>query len=127
MVQKGGSKHVLLFSELAVSAAEDYMQARVDDDLALFLGHPHRVGCAKGSRLTHGGADTAWNRLAAELGIGHFSSHSIRHTCATTMLRRRVDSLIIARHMGHRGLATIAGYAEVGLDQRREAVAAMSA
>lgn len=124
VVQKGGSKHVLLFSELAVSAAEDYMQARVDDDPAMFVGHP---AIRKGSRLTHGGADTAWNRLAAELGIGHFSSHSIRHTCATTMLRRRVDSLIIARHLGHRGLTTIAGYAQVDLEQRREAVAAMSA
>ena len=124
VVQKGGSKHVLLFSDLAVSAVQDYLNARTDDDPALILSHPPIRG---GSRLTHGGADIAWNRLSRELSIGHFSSHSIRHTCATTMLRRRVDSLIIAKHLGHRGLGTIANYAEVALEDRRAAMAAMSA
>ena len=124
VTQKGGGRHVLLFSELAVGAVEDYLRARTDDDPALILSHPP---IRKGSRLTHGGADIAWNRLSRELGIAHFSSHSIRHSCATVMLRRRVDSLVIARHLGHRGLGTIANYAEVALEDRRAAMAAMSA
>ncbi len=126
VIQKGGGRHTLLFSELAERAVRDYLSVRSDDNIAMFIGFPTKDR-RPGERMTPTSVDCAWNRLARELGISHFSSHSIRHTTATTMLRQRVDSLVIAKHLGHRGLATIQGYAEVALEARREAMQLMQA
>jgi integrase/recombinase XerD len=128
IIQKGGRPHVLLFNDLAVSSVSDYLSTRVDDDPALFvshsgarLGEPGRAG----TRLSICHADLAWNVLSKSLGIGHFSSHQIRHTTATTMLRNHVDGIVVAKVLGHRGLATVMGYTDVDHDQRRAAIDAL--
>jgi integrase/recombinase XerC len=124
VTQKGGSSHTLIFSDLAISATRDYLRMRTDQDPALFIGHRTEYR-QSGHRLTISAADTTWKRLAAELGVRHFSSHQIRHTCATSMLRGKVDALIIAKHLGQRSLSHVMNYAEVAMEQRREAIAAL--
>jgi integrase/recombinase XerD len=125
IIQKGGRSHLLLFSDLAVRSVSDYLSVRVDDNPALFIYHsgarPGEPGRA-GKRLAASPADMAWNVLGRALGIGHFSSHQIRHTTASTMLRNHVDGIVVARVLGHVGMGTIMNYADVDLEQRREAV-----
>lgn len=122
--QKGGSEHLLVFSVKALTAMDDYLRARTDDEPALFLSYrPFRPL----SPLGYDEAQAGWDELCAELAIPRFTSHRVRHSCVTELLRRHVDSLIIAKHVGHRGLARIAGYAEVALDSRREAMMMLDA
>jgi site-specific recombinase XerD len=126
VIQKGGRPHTLMFNDLAVASVHDYLGARTDDDPALFIGH-HGAGRSQraGGRLTIGRADATWALLSQALGVGRFSSHQIRHSTATTMLRNHVDGIVVAKVLGHRGLATVMGYTDVDQDQRRAAIDAL--
>jgi site-specific recombinase XerD len=122
VIQKGGSEKLLVISVAAEVAIADYLEARADTCRALFAIHN---GTKATVRFGHQGAQWQWTYLCEELGIPRFTSHQIRHSCATELLRQHVDSLVIAKHMGHRGLGAIAGYAEVGLDTRHEMLEVM--
>ena len=119
VVQKGGSEHFIVISPKASQAIRDYLNVRQDGSPMLFLaGSGQRV-------LEHQEVQRVWDRLCRQVGIVRFTSHQIRHSCATELLRQHIDSLVIARHLGHRGLGSIAGYAEVALDSRRAAMQAL--
>jgi len=118
VIQKGGVEKLIVVSKAAEVAIADYLDARADSCDALFVHHD-RVR-ERDTRLSPSGARTGWNNLCTELGIRRFTSHQIRHSCATELLRQHVDSLVIAKHLGQRGLGAIAGYAEVGLAERHE-------
>jgi len=120
VIQKGGRQHTLLISEAARRALADYEAVRRDGGPALFASLISRKPTAP---LRRKEAQKSWNRLCHELGIAPFTSHRIRHSCATTLRRKRVDIVLIAKHMGHRDLQTIMGYSEVDMDERRQAVA----
>lgn len=122
VIQKGGSEKLLVISAAAEMAVADYLEARPDSCPALFVLHN---GSKPAARLGHLGAQWQWTDLCEDLGIPRFTSHQIRHTCATQLLRQRVDSLVIAHHLGQRGLGSVGGYAEVGLDTRHEMVEVM--
>jgi integrase/recombinase XerD len=119
VIQKGGSIHQLVISETARTAAGDYLRARADRAPALFIMHGHGRPL---EALNKKWAQRAWDDLCAELHIQRFTSHQIRHSCATELLRQGVNPLVIAKHMGHHGLATIRGYAQVDLDERLDAM-----
>lgn len=119
VIQKGGSIHQLVISETAQIACADYLRARVDRAPALFIMHAHGQPLEP---LSIKRAQRAWDDLCTELDITRFTSHQIRHSCATELLRQGVNPLVIAKHMGHHGLATIRGYAQVDLDERLNAM-----
>ena len=121
VIQKGGSEKLLVISAAAEKAVADYLEARSDSCRALFVSHSVKPGI----RLGHLGAQWQWTEQCEKLGIPRFTSHQIRHSCATQLLRQRVDSLVIAKHLGQRGLGSIAGYAEVGLETRHEMLEVM--
>jgi integrase/recombinase XerD len=121
VIQKGGHEKLIVISKTAEAAVADYLAARSDSCEALFVTHgltspTTRVTYKQNRR----GPQFGWDQLRAKLGIRRFTSHMIRHTTATMLLRQKVDSLVIAKHMGQRGLQAIQGYAEVGLDTRHE-------
>jgi integrase/recombinase XerD len=130
VIQKGGSEKLVLISAAADEAIADYLDARSDKCPALFVEHgPGRAWLAGLANpqpdlqlpwRVRKGVQVAWDHLCLEVGIPRFTSHQIRHTCATELLRQHVDSLVIAKHMGHRDLSSIGGYAEVGLDEREQ-------
>ena len=118
VIQKGGSEKLLVVSAAAEEAVADYVAARHDNCRAMFIGHgPQQAGSPK--RLDKSSQQLVWDDLCGWLGVARFTAHQVRHTCATELLRQGVDSLVIAKHLGHRGLQAIAGYAEVGLATRQ--------
>jgi len=119
VVQKGGSIHMLVISDRARVAARDYLEARPDTRPQLFIGYDARWPLAL---LTQKGAQASWDQLCRTLGLARFTSHRIRHSCATEMIRNHVNPVIVAKHMGHRDLASIQGYAEIDLEERLAAV-----
>lgn len=120
VIQKGGRAHTLVISATARQAILDYEDHRTDSSKFLFASlRPGRLNDPLGWEETQEG----WDRLGRELGISRFTTHQIRHSCGTSMRRRGVDIVLIARHLGHRGLRTVMGYLEIELDDRVRAVA----
>lgn len=119
VIQKGGSDHALMISAKAQVALNDYLQAREDTCPAMFVSYR---GPQEGSRLEPIEANRSWTELCIEVGIPRFTSHQIRHSCATQMIRGKVNVVVAAKHMGHRGLGSMQGYVEVDLEERLAAV-----
>ena len=61
-------------------------------------------------------------RLAfARCGIGYTGTHVLRHTWATLAHRRGLSLKLLGDILGHRCLNTTARYAQVNLDELRQA------
>jgi integrase/recombinase XerD len=123
IIQKGGGEKLLVVNAAAEIAVADYLAARRDSCSAMFVEHGPQQRTAR--RLARSSEQLRWDLLCRQLGIQRFTTHQIRHTCATELLRQHVDSIVIAKHLGHRGLTTIQNYAEVGLDTRHEMLEVM--
>jgi integrase len=122
VIQKGGREKLIVISEAAETAVADYVAARADTCPALWVGHGRKD---PDLRLSYMGAYWGWKWLCARLAIPRFTGHQIRHSCATELHRQKVDSLTIAKHLGQRGLGSIQGYAEVGLEERHQMLEVM--
>lgn len=124
ITQKGGREHALMIGAKAEAAIDDYLAARDDDLPAMFAWYENTPMVEP---MPYKAAEHMWRALAKRAGVAPFGSHQLRHSCVTAMLRRHVDIRVAAKHVGHRNLQAISNYAEVDLDMRREAVAALEA
>lgn len=122
VIQKGGDQKVLLAGDTALQAVLDYLMRRNDNHPALWVT---AGGGGKVRALTPEGVREIWIRLSQQLEIARFTTHQVRHTTATEMLDAGVAPEVIAHHMGHSGLSSLAGYAELRMGRRREAVDAI--
>jgi integrase/recombinase XerD len=118
ILQKGGRKHTLVISKRARAAIEDYEAARIDQLPCLFASTEY-----SNAPLRKREVQESWDLLAAALDVSRFTTHQLRHSCATAILRETGDVLLAAKHLGHRSLQAIQGYAEVAMDKRRHVVA----
>jgi site-specific recombinase XerD len=117
--QKGGSEKTMTVPPSVQGIVLEYLQARVDRALLLFVTHP-------GERPLHAGAvRDVWQGVARELGIAPFTTHALRHTFATQLLARGVDIRIVADLMGHKNMQSIMGYTEVMESSRQLAMRAI--
>ena len=110
VIQKGGTRKTLGVPAEACALIRDYLAARTDDRPELWLAF------TKASYLrpmTPSQVRKVWHRMSTRLGLTYWTTHAIRHTCATELLADEVPHLVIAEHLGHHGVATIANYAKV--------------
>ena len=120
--QKGGSEKVLLMPRAAQDMVEDYLRARHDDSPWLWISHKSNGPLG---RLGAPGVREIWRKLAKRLDVPFWTTHQLRHTCATELLEAGVPELVIAEHLGHHGLASLHIYGQVRDKQRAAAVAVM--
>jgi integrase len=120
--QKGGSEKVLLMPPGAHELIDDYLRARIDREPWLWITHKTNAPI---TRLGAPGVREVWRKLAKKLGITPWTTHQLRHTCATELLEAGVPELVIAEHLGHHGLASLHIYGQVRDKQRQAAVAVM--
>jgi site-specific recombinase XerD len=118
--QKGGSQKVLYAPAEAVEAVNLYLAARKDNHHALWVTHDHNRPLR---RLDSSAVREIWKTVARRAGVSPFTTHQVRHTCATLLVERGHSVQEAAEHMGHHGLATIMRYVKVS-EQRRKAAAA---
>ncbi len=122
VIQKGGGHQLLLAPPIVVEAVNEYLALRRDASewlwVTLDTNRPIR-------RITPEGVRPIWVRLARKVGAKHFTTHQIRHTAATVMMDRDVRDSIIATHLGHSNLSTLANYAKVRPKRRQEALDAL--
>ena len=90
-------------------------RAPVDDDTN------HR-----GGRLTTSGARDVLVALAVEAHLEEeFTSHVLRHTFGTTLVRSGHDLVLVAELMGHRRLETTRGYTRPSRADRERAIGSL--
>lgn len=114
VIQKGGTEKALMISPTALSWVREYLGARRDSLPQLWVssGEPRRP-------LTQHGMRSIWELLSEQAGVRPWTSHQLRHTGATELKRAGIPDLVIADHLGHSNLATLADYAAV-VDEHRQ-------
>lgn len=110
VIQKGGTRKVLGVPPEAAELIRQYLAIRTDSRPELWVSFTRQSYLEP---MTPSQVRTVWHKLSTRLALSYWTTHSIRHTCATELLAAEVPHLVIAEHMGHHGLATIANYAKV--------------
>lgn len=121
---KGGRLKRLRVTATVRQVVEDYLAAREDDSIWLWVttepGKPVR-------RLSRDAANRAWRRLARELGVARWSSHRLRDTAGTLLGEAQLPTHLIADHLGHKDLSTVQKYIKVAEEQKLVAPATLEA
>lgn len=77
----------------------------------------------RGGRLSARGAHDILGAIAAEAGIDHeFTSHALRHTFGTTLVRQGHDIVLVAELMGHARLDQTRRYSLPSQADRERAI-----
>jgi site-specific recombinase XerD len=118
---KGAKQRAVYLTEDAKAAVDDYLQARTDTCLALFINYDRSSPDDGQRRLTPAGARHVVNRLRKELGAWSFKSpHVARHTTATSLLEvTGGDVRLVQEVLGHANLNTLQGYTKI-VDARKQ-------
>lgn len=117
---KGGKERIVYLNDACADAINDYLLSRREikavDKRALFLS-------ARKTRITKSTIhNLVKNHLSsAGLDSSKYSSHKLRHTAATLMLRNGVDVRTLQELLGHEHLNTTQIYTHVESDSLREA------
>jgi site-specific recombinase XerD len=120
---KGSKQRPVYLTEDAKSAIEDYLAAREDASMALFVNFDRSVQDDRGRRLTAAGARHIVRRIRRLLGAWSFKSpHVARHTAATTLLEvTGGDVRLVQEVLGHANLNTLQGYTKIVDSRKQEA------
>ena len=107
---------VAVLTKRARSALEAYLEARVDNCPALFIGlQPARQGSGD-NRLTPTGARYICRSLARRLEIESFNPRQVRHTTGTLLQAR-----VTAAALGLAGAGSVAGYRRLAREALEQA------
>ncbi len=117
---KGGKERIVYINDACADAINDYLLIRRDikanDARAFFLS-------SRRERISTSTVHYLVKRrlLAAGLDASKYSSHKLRHTAATLMLRNGVDVRTLQELLGHEHLNTTQIYTHVESDSLRDA------
>ena len=122
---KGGKERVVFFSEGCADALRNYLEVRdasnvpAEDADALFLSRDNR-------RISVRGVQKMVDKAIESAGLdsNRLSTHKLRHTAATLMLRNGVDTRVLQEILGHSSLNTTQIYTHVESDSLRAAAMA---
>ncbi len=104
---KGDKDRIVVISEKAAEAIENYIFSREDSLEFLFSSQ-------KSDKITRVQVFRIVKKYAGKAGIKkNVTPHVLRHTLATTMLRRGVDIRYIQQFLGHSSVATTQIYTHV--------------
>jgi site-specific recombinase XerD len=118
---KGSRQRTVYLTDDAKAAVHEYLEAREDTSLALFVNYDPTSRPGDDRRLTAGGARHIVRRLSRELGAWSFRSpHVARHTAATSLLEvTGGDVRLVQEVLGHANLNTLQGYTKI-VDARKQ-------
>jgi integrase/recombinase XerC len=105
---KGSSYREVPLNSACRTALQEWLTERKSKfsrskDDAFFLSN-------RGSRLSVDGIDHAIRNLADSANLDGVSSHTLRHTCLTNLIRDGADVVLVAQVGGHRKLETTMRY-----------------
>ena len=120
---KGGRQRIVPLGEPAVDAVTVYLAAgrpALHGDVATDALLLNQRGGALGVR----DARTIVERAAHQVGLGHVTPHTLRHSYATHLLERGADLRQVQELLGHASLATTQRYTHLSRGRLREVHAA---
>jgi integrase/recombinase XerC len=120
---KGSKQRSVYLTADARDAIADYLDARDDACMALFVNFDRSVADDRGRRLTSAGARYIVTQIRKRLGAWSFKSpHVARHTAATTLLEvTGGDVRLVQEVLGHANLNTLQGYTKIVDSRKQEA------
>jgi len=118
---KGSKQRAVYLTADAKTAVDDYLTARTDTSMALFINLDRRAKPGSEQRLTPAGARHIVRKLRQQLGAWSFKSpHVARHTAATSLLEvTGGDVRLVQEVLGHANLNTLQGYTKI-VDARKQ-------
>ena len=118
---KGSKQRSVYLTADAREALEDYLAAREDASMALFVNFDRAAPDDRSRRLTPAGARFIVRKIRRQLGAWSFKSpHAARHTAATTLLEvTGGDVRLVQEVLGHANLNTLQGYTKI-VDSRKQ-------
>ena len=119
IIGKGGRIRPVYFSERTLFWLRKYLEARNDNEKALFVNLKSKKGSSK--RLTARSIEKMIKKYAILAGLPLTTTpHVLRHTFATDLLRQGVDLRTIQEFLGHKNIAATQIYTHVTSQQLRE-------
>jgi integrase/recombinase XerD len=120
---KGAKQRSVYLTVDARSAMEEYLSAREDLCLAMFINFDRAAGDDRARRLTAAGARYIVKQIRQLVGAWSFKSpHVARHTAATTLLEvTGGDVRLVQEVLGHANLNTLQGYTKIVDSRKQEA------
>lgn len=120
---KGSKQRSVYLTADARAAMEDYLAARDDACLAMFINFDRSAGDDSQRRLTAAGARYIVKQIRKVVGAWSFKSpHVARHTAATTLLEvTGGDVRLVQEVLGHANLNTLQGYTKIVDSRKQEA------
>ena len=120
---KGSKQRSVYLTADARAAMEEYLTAREDACLAMFINFDRSAEDDRERRLTAAGARYIVKQIRRELGAWSFKSpHVARHTAATTLLEvTGGDVRLVQEVLGHANLNTLQGYTKIVDSRKQEA------
>ena len=120
---KGSKQRSVYLTADARLAIEEYLDAREDASMAMFVNFDRSVADDRERRLTPAGARYVVHRIRRQLGAWSFKSpHVARHTAATTLLEvTGGDVRLVQEVLGHANLNTLQGYTKIVDSRKQEA------
>ena len=120
---KGSKQRSVYLTADAREAIEDYLIARDDACMAMFINFDRSAGDDRERRLTPAGARYIVKQIRKEVGAWSFKSpHVARHTAATTLLEvTGGDVRLVQEVLGHANLNTLQGYTKIVDSRKQEA------
>jgi site-specific recombinase XerD len=120
---KGSKQRSVYLTADAREAIEDYLTAREDACLAMFINFDRSASDDRERRLTAAGARYIVKQIRKQVGAWSFKSpHVARHTAATTLLEvTGGDVRLVQEVLGHANLNTLQGYTKIVDSRKQEA------
>ena len=120
---KGSKQRSVYLTADARAALEDYLTARGDACMAMFINFDRSAADDRQRRLTSAGARYIVKQIRRHLGVWSFKSpHVARHTAATTLLEvTGGDVRLVQEVLGHSNLNTLQGYTKIVDSRKQEA------
>lgn len=115
---KGDKDRIVIIEEKTVDALKRYLQVRISPkkhSQRVFISEDHTPICQRT-------VERIVKKYALNAGIEkHVTPHVLRHTLATTLLRRGADIRFIQKILGHSSISTTQVYTHVDEDMLRKA------
>lgn len=118
IIGKGGRPRTVYFSKDAVEWLRKYLNARTDDDRALFINY---AGKTPFTRLTSRSVERIVKHYALLAGLPMTTTvHTLRHSFATDLLMKGVGLREVQEFLGHKKIATTQIYTHITKPHLRE-------
>lgn len=124
VIGKGNKERIVYFNKAVMEALSKYKEVRFNSDLIVKPGHEDALFLSeRKQRISKRTVEQlVSNALENSKFSKHYTTHKLRHTSATLMLKAGVDIRTIQTTLGHKSISTTQVYTHVNNKELEKAV-----